>query len=58
MKKKDELHGLTLFNTLENKGITTFKNRIGDSMVLVMMPTDFDEWEHVTVYYKKKVVAK
>lgn len=56
MKKKDKkkLMYFSLFNDTNNKALTTFKNRYGDSLLLVILPTDFDEWENVNITYYKK----
>ena len=34
------------------KGVTTFINSINTSIVAVIMPSDFKEWESVEIVYK------
>ena len=55
-KKIQKLRCLSLFNDTMTKGVTTFTNAIGDSVVVIIMPSDFKEWEQVTIsYYPHKL---
>lgn len=51
MKKKN-LKYFSLNNDPITKGVTTFKNYLGNSIVAFVMPSDFKEWETVTITYQ------
>ena len=45
---------LQLDNDGVTNGVTTFKNSLGDSILAVIMPTNFDKWNDVIIRYKVK----
>lgn len=52
-KKNSRL--LVLNNDFTTKNVTTFKNGLDTaSMLVVVLPTDFEEWEEVMIKYKPK----
>lgn len=55
MKKKNKnLMVLYLNNDQITKEVTTFRNSVNGAIVAVIMPSDFKEWESVSITYKKR----